>query len=178
MKQLINSVLIVAASAVFLAGCESTMGSKEGGDAAVEERSTSGDSATTTGLSGDRGFQGHMLDDPSSPLSKRVVYFEFDSSEISASDRYIIEAHAGYLGSNPSADVTLEGHADERGSREYNVALGERRASAVRRLLGLLGASDSQVNTVSYGEERPVDPGHNESAWAKNRRVEIIYNSR
>ena len=94
------------------------------------------------------------------------------------SERGAIEAHARYLSEHSGAQITLEGHADERGSREYNVALGERRAVAVRQLMTLLGANASQIRTVSYGEERPAAAGHDESAWRLNRRVEIVYRVR
>ena len=108
-------------------------------------------------------------------LAKRVIYFDFDNSEIKGEGTDIVAAHAKYLASNPSARVRLEGNTDERGSREYNIGLGERRAQAVRRALLLQGASDGQLSTVSYGEERPATPGNDETAWAKNRRVEIVY---
>ena len=108
-------------------------------------------------------------------LAKRVVYFDFDNSEIKGEGTDIVAAHAKYLAANPATRVRLEGHTDERGSREYNIGLGERRAQAVRRALLLQGASDAQISTVSYGEERPAVPGHDEAAWAKNRRVEIVY---
>ena len=124
------------------------------------------------------GFQGNPLDDPSSPLAKRVIYFDFDKSDIRDEFRNIISAHAGYLADHPSARVVLEGHTDERGTREYNMALGERRANSVAKLLKLQGASDRQIETVSYGEERPVAMGHDEASWRLNRRVEIIYKSR
>ena len=108
-------------------------------------------------------------------LAQRIVYFDFDSSEIRGTGTDIVAAHAKYLAANPSTRVRLEGHTDERGSREYNIGLGERRAQAVRRALLLQGASDAQISTVSYGEERPAVAGHDEAAWAKNRRVEIVY---
>lgn len=108
-------------------------------------------------------------------LARRVVYFDFDSSEIRGEGTDIVAAHAKYLTANPNLHVRLEGHTDERGSREYNIGLGERRAQAVRRSLLLQGASDSQVSTVSYGAERPAVAGSDEAAWAKNRRVEIVY---
>ena len=108
-------------------------------------------------------------------LAKRTVYFDFDSSEIKGEGTDIVAAHAKYLAANPGTRVRLEGHTDERGSREYNIGLGERRAQAVRRALLLQGAADMQISTVSYGEERPAVPGHDEAAWAKNRRVEIVY---
>jgi peptidoglycan-associated lipoprotein len=108
-------------------------------------------------------------------LAKRTIYFDFDNSEIKGEGTDIVAAHAKYLAANPSARVRLEGNTDERGSREYNIGLGERRAQAVRRALLLQGASDTQLSTVSYGEERPAAAGHDETAWAKNRRVEIVY---
>lgn len=108
-------------------------------------------------------------------LATRLVYFDFDSSEIKGQGTDVVAAHAKYLASHGSARVRLEGHTDERGSREYNIGLGERRAQAVRRALLLQGASEGQISTVSYGEERPAVPGHDEAAWAKNRRVEIMY---
>ena len=108
-------------------------------------------------------------------LAKRTVYFDFDSSEIKGEGTDIVAAHARYLAANPGTRVRLEGHTDERGSREYNIGLGERRAQSVRRALLLQGASDAQISTVSYGEERPAVAGHDEAAWAKNRRVEIVY---
>jgi peptidoglycan-associated lipoprotein len=108
-------------------------------------------------------------------LATRIVYFDFDSSEIKGEGTDVVAAHAKYLGTHASARIRLEGHTDERGSREYNVGLGERRAQAVRHALLLQGASDTQISTVSYGEERPAVPGHDEAAWAKNRRVEIVY---
>jgi peptidoglycan-associated lipoprotein len=108
-------------------------------------------------------------------LAKRIVYFDFDSSEIKGEGTDIVAAHAKYLAANPNTRVRLEGHTDERGSREYNIGLGERRAQAVRRALLLQGAADAQISTVSYGEERPAVPGHDEAAWAKNRRVEFVY---
>ncbi len=108
-------------------------------------------------------------------LATRLVYFDFDSAEIKGAGTDVVAAHAKYLASHPAIRVRLEGHTDERGSREYNIGLGERRAQSVRRALLLQGATDAQISTVSYGEERPVALGHDETAWAKNRRVEIVY---
>jgi peptidoglycan-associated lipoprotein len=108
-------------------------------------------------------------------LAKRVIYFDFDSSEIKGDGTDIVGAHAKYLANNPNARVRLEGHTDDRGSREYNIGLGERRAQSVRRALLLQGATEAQLSTVSYGAERPAVAGHDEAAWAKNRRVEIVY---
>ncbi len=106
---------------------------------------------------------------------KRIIYFSYDRSEIGPKYRTILEAHAAYLNKNPDASVRLEGHADERGSREYNLALGERRAEVTKDTLMGLGVFENQLNTLSYGEERPTTSGHNEKSWWRNRRVEIVY---
>ena len=118
------------------------------------------------------------LDDPNSMLSQRIVYFDFDSSTVREDALPIIKAHADYLASNSGVNITLEGHCDERGTREYNIALGERRADAVRRLLIANGVSSNQIRPISYGEERPAMLGHNESAWSANRRAEFTYANR
>ena len=115
------------------------------------------------------------LDDPNSPVSVRVIYFPLDSVQVSNEDREVISAHARLLSSNPDVTVVLEGHADERGTREYNLALGERRAKAVQQLLVLQGVAPAQVQVISFGEERPVALGHDDEAWRLNRRVEILY---
>lgn len=109
------------------------------------------------------------------PVNYRTVYFAYDSSEIAERSRVIIEAHSRALGSQSGVEVTLEGHCDERGTREYNLALGERRAQGVARLMGAAGAGNNPTQAVSYGEERPVELGHDDSAWSQNRRVEILY---
>ncbi|HTU65063.1 MAG TPA: peptidoglycan-associated lipoprotein Pal [Steroidobacteraceae bacterium] len=108
-------------------------------------------------------------------LSKRIVYFDYDSAEIRADSQTVVAAHARYLAGAAAQKVRLEGHADERGSREYNIGLGERRAQAVRRALLLQGVAEVQLSTVSYGEERPAVSESNEQAYAANRRVEIVY---
>lgn len=104
-----------------------------------------------------------------------VIYFDFDSSDIRPEFAALVTSHAKHLAGNPGTKVRLEGHTDERGSREYNIALAERRAQEVRRQLGLQGAADGQLTTVSYGEERPATEGADEAAYEKNRRVEIVY---
>lgn len=138
-----------------------------------DSASTSGSASTTS-----EGFQGNPLDDPASLLSNRIVFFAYDADQVNPSDRPVVEAHGRYLADNADAAVTLEGHADERGSREYNIALGERRANSVRQLMTLLGANSAQIRVVSYGEERPAFDSHDDAAWSANRRVEIIYRSR
>lgn len=116
--------------------------------------------------------------DPANLLSQRIVYFAYDSSSIPDDALPMIKAHAQYLANNSSVTFTLEGHADERGTREYNIALGERRADAVRRMLMANGVSSSQVNVISYGEERPAKQGHSEEAWQYNRRAVFAYSGK
>ncbi len=115
------------------------------------------------------------LTNPNSLLSQRVVYFDYDQSTIRSEFREMLALHARYLSENPSARMTIEGHADERGSREYNLALGEKRGYAVANLLRAQGAAVGQVVVVSYGEERPEATCSNDSCWSKNRRGVIIY---
>ncbi|MEY3219445.1 MAG: peptidoglycan-associated lipoprotein Pal [Pseudomonadota bacterium] len=112
---------------------------------------------------------------PANLPADRVVYFDFDISDVRADQRQILDTNAAYLAKNQQVKIRLEGHADERGSREYNLALGERRAQAVKRYLGLSGVQETQMSTLSYGEEKPVAEGHDEASWQRNRRVEIIY---
>ncbi|MGY6215550.1 peptidoglycan-associated lipoprotein Pal [Methylolobus aquaticus] len=110
--------------------------------------------------------------------SERVIYFEYDSDDVLPEYVPLVNAHAAFLSANPKRVATLEGHADERGSSEYNVGLGEQRARAVARMLGLQGVSEGQLQIVSYGEEKAADFGHDEVAWQRNRRVEINYTGR
>jgi peptidoglycan-associated lipoprotein len=108
-------------------------------------------------------------------MQQLVVYFDYDEAEILPEFNALLQAHGQYLAQNPNTQVRLEGHADERGSREYNIGLGERRAQAVRRVLMLQGAGGAQLTTVSYGEERPAQTGSDDEAWRLNRRVELVY---
>jgi len=115
------------------------------------------------------------LEQTEGALSSRTIYFEFDSAKLTSESIEILETHGNFVAGNGEVTVRLEGHADERGSREYNIALGDRRAQSVRRVLLFQGASTDQLETVSYGEEQPAMSGHTEEAWARNRRVELIY---
>jgi peptidoglycan-associated lipoprotein len=115
------------------------------------------------------------LTDPNSALAKRSVFFDFDRFEIRSEFQPLVEAHGRYLASMKQRHIVIEGNADERGSREYNLALGQKRADAVKSRLTLLGAIDSQIETISYGEERPRAAGHDETSWAQNRRADILY---
>jgi peptidoglycan-associated lipoprotein len=118
---------------------------------------------------------GPEFNDPNNPLSKRVVYFMLDSSEVMPDFVPVIAAHAQYLIANPAQRITLEGHGDERGSREYNIALGEQRAKSVAGMMKVQGVSENQLEIVSYGEEKPAVFGSDEAAWEQNRRVELVY---
>lgn len=172
-------LLVVMAVLGWLAACSSTGGSK-GSKAAVEDHGSSGtaavdESATTSGATDYGSLSVESLSDPNSPLAQRVIYFAYDSDEVAEQDRQLIEAHAAFLSAHPQVKVSVEGHTDERGSREYNIALGERRAQAVRRMLEFQGVSPQQLTTISYGEEKPAVEGDDESAWSMNRRVELVY---
>lgn len=116
-----------------------------------------------------------MLEQTEGTLANRTIYFEYDSAKLSDESLAVLEEHGDFVAENGEVEVRLEGHADERGSREYNIALGDRRAQSVRRVLLFQGASVGQIDTVSYGEEKPAVEGHDDAAWAKNRRVELIY---
>jgi peptidoglycan-associated lipoprotein len=172
-------ITLLLAASLTLAACgpkhtkpTSTAPTEVGGAAGAQGSGagSSGNAAAVFGNPDDEtaGPQGGLL-------ATRIVYFDFDSSDLKGEATDVVAAHAKYLGTNAGARIRLEGHTDERGSPEYNVGLGERRAQAVRHALLLQGASDVQISTVSYGEERPAVAGHDEAAWAKNRRVEIIY---
>lgn len=177
-----NTLLtVVAAAGLLLAGCggretlpsvASTPSGFTGGDASAAR------GANTAGIDGGGGqdfIREGVLPGDSELLQNLVVYFDFDSSQIRSDFNDMLAAHGRYLAAHPDVNVRLEGHADERGTREYNIGLGERRAQAVRQILLLQGASDSQLSTVSYGEERPVAFGSDEESYRLNRRVEIVY---
>ncbi len=115
------------------------------------------------------------LRDANSLLSKRSVYFDFDEAIIRQADQPLIEAHARYVATHGDAKLTVQGNADERGSREYNLALGQRRAEAVKRAMTLLGARDDQIETVTFGKEKPMCTEHEEACWSRNRRADIVY---
>jgi peptidoglycan-associated lipoprotein len=167
-------VVMVMAVSLGVAGCASKRPKPAPSDSNAASAGANGSGANSANAGG-----ANAEDEAAGPqgglLATRVVYFEFDSSEVRGTGVELVAAHARYLAANPATRVRLEGHTDERGSREYNIGLGERRAQAVRRALMLQGALDGQISTVSYGEERPAAAGHDEAAWAKNRRVEIVY---
>ncbi|GGK61137.1 peptidoglycan-associated lipoprotein Pal [Amphritea balenae] len=161
----IGKAAALALTVVWAAGCSTTNTSDSG--------SMGADSAATTqGASGST-MSGTSMSDVKNLAN--VFYFDFDKSQLKAEAVVALRGHAKYLVANPSASVVLEGHADERGTREYNIALGERRAKAVARVLTVNGVSSSQIELVSFGEEKPAVMGHNASSWAQNRRVELKY---
>jgi peptidoglycan-associated lipoprotein len=180
MNRWLGTGLLMVLMAV-LAGCGGSSAVQPGGLAGPAVGGAGGGSGSaSTGAAGSSGIGGVQ------PLSEEqqqqqqlrqnmVIYFDFDQSDIRQEFLPILAAHGRYLADNPNVTVRLEGHTDERGSREYNIGLGERRAQAVRQVLLLQGASPAQITTVSYGEERPAVQGTGEDVWAKNRRVEIVY---
>jgi peptidoglycan-associated lipoprotein len=115
------------------------------------------------------------LTDPANILSRRSIFYDLDSYDVKDQYKDLIEAHARYLRDNPKSKMLIQGNTDERGSREYNVGLGQRRSDGVKRMLLLLGAKEEQIESVSLGEEKPKDEGHDEQAWSKNRRSDILY---
>lgn len=171
----------VALIALAVVACQSTPPKEEG--APVEDRTpATGTTGATTAGTTSGGVTGtatgagqNALKDPSNILSKRIIYFDFDAYVVKDEYKPLVEAHAKYLQANRNARMTIQGHADERGSREYNIALGQRRADAVKKMMMLYGAGEVQIETVSFGKEKPKVEGHDETAWAQNRRDEIVY---
>ena len=170
---------------VTLAGCAASR--KKGGTVEVEDATIGGSGAevitdaSASAVGSDDATAGEIItidqDDASmdDPLGQRVVYFDFDSSNLTPEAQRVVEAHAQYLSNNPGMAVVLEGHADERGTREYNLALGERRAQAARNYLAAQGVAANNIRIISYGEERPAAAGNTEEAYALNRRAELSY---
>ena len=178
-KNLFTAAGIVLAVALFV-GCSSTP--KEEGAEVVGAGGTGaagsgypGSGAATQGIGGRSTYTAADLNNPNSPLYTRVIYFDFDSSQIREEYKDVLKAHASYVAGNPSVHLTLEGHADERGTREYNLALGENRGEQVKRFMQAEGGGSGQMGVISYGEEKPADPGHSDSSWAYNRRVVLVY---
>ena len=159
--------------ALALAGCASDEAVKPAGDesGAAPAQTAPADSGAVSGTD----LSERERQRRAELLSQRRVHFAFDSSTIDDEGRAIIEAHSAHLVANPQLKVTLEGNCDERGTREYNLALGERRAQAVERMMKVLGVAGSRIKTVSYGEEKPLCQEHDESCWRQNRRAEIGY---
>ena len=172
---------------VFLALGLTACGTPQQKPAAVEERSAV---ATTPGqpirgpetsavdpnsVSGSNISSSDPRKDPANTLSKRSIFFDYDSFEVKDTYRPVLEAHAGYLMAKRDAKVVIQGNTDDRGSREYNLALGQKRAEAVRKALAVMGVADGQLEAVSFGEEKPRTEGDTEAAYADNRRADIVY---
>ncbi len=180
-----RNYVLIGLIAAALAGCSSTPTT----EAPVDDRSGAGTTAPSssgaqtggaaaggvTGSGVGSGAGANVLRDPNNILSKRSVYFDFDSFVVKDEYRPLVEAHARYLQQNRNARMTVQGNTDERGSREYNIALAQKRADSVKRMMTLLGATENQIETVSFGKEKPRNPGHDEAAWAENRRDDILY---
>lgn len=175
----IGSVLVL----VMLAGCGTTPTRDQEG-AAVEDRGKplgpeaakpKPDVVATAKPLVDKPLAVDPLKDPGNILGKRSIYFDFDSNLVKDEYRPVVAAHARYLQQNPSRKMRIEGNADERGSREYNIALGQRRADAVMQMMQLLGVQAGQIETVSFGEEKPKCSVHEETCWWQNRRGDIVY---
>lgn len=167
-----HGLWLILTAALWLAGCATSSKTEA---PPVEDKSAS--AAETAGADARGAADGAALKAAAQAdlLARRRVHFAFDSSAVDDESRAVIEAHAAHLAANPQIKVRLEGHCDERGTREYNLALGERRAQAVERLMKVLGVGSNRLTAATYGEEKPLDPEHNESAWRLNRRVEILY---
>lgn len=187
MNEQLKKVLFMGFVAMTLAACQSAP-ENDGVDnsdvVTADESSTTygaGDRSGVEGMGDDASMDGSSMDGSTmngadaNLLSTTVFYFEFDQASIKSEALDALRAHAQYLNGNPNAVVRLEGHADERGTREYNVALGERRGNALAKYLRLNGVSASQMEVISYGEEKPAAFGHQEQSWAANRRVEVVY---
>ncbi|MEO8315722.1 MAG: peptidoglycan-associated lipoprotein Pal [Pseudomonadota bacterium] len=181
-----QKLLIVLVAAMLIAGCKSKPPKV---DAPATTDVPAATNPSTNPIPGNTGSQNSgvatvnltppaapgALGPPGALGAQRVIYFDYDSSDVRNEFIDVIAAHGRFLAGNATVRVRLEGHSDERGSREYNIALGERRAQTVKRALALQGVQESQIATVSYGEERPAAVGSDDNAWSKNRRVEIVY---
>ena len=179
-----NKVMLSVVLVMLLGACAKQV--KEEPKAAVEDRAvgtqakvaepTAAPKAETqTTPMTQPGMSGNPLKDPNNILSKRSVFFEYDSSDVKADQRALVEAHAKYAAGHNDAKVTLQGNCDERGSREYNIALGQRRADSVKKIMTVLGVPESRIEAVSFGEEKPRAAGHDEASWKENRRTDIVY---
>lgn len=188
MKLKVLGLCVMAAGVALLQGCAGGDNVRFG-DVPVEDRSIGADGGEvvtgadggveSTGMVMGGEFAGRpiaeVLNDSTNPLSRRTFYFEFNSAELSQEDRDALATHARFMNDVSDVSVVLEGHADERGSREYNLALGERRAKVIERVLTLQGVSRDQIQVISFGEERPQAFDHNEESWRLNRRVQLLY---
>ena len=163
----LKSLLLLLSSVAILSACSST--TKLDDKAKVEDRGADARSVSTVSADSD------ALNDPKGVLAKRSVYFGFDKYDVNDDGKQVVEAHSKFLNANKGRKVIIQGNTDERGGSEYNLALGQKRAEAVRKSMSLLGVSEGQLEAVSLGKEKPKAEGHNEAAWAENRRADIVY---
>jgi peptidoglycan-associated lipoprotein len=175
MHRFTTSALLIS-SALFLAACSSAV--KLDDNVKVEERTGTTPSQSTSdsrSVNSVTAASTDPLNDPKGILAKRSVYFDYDSYIVKDEFIPVVEAHAKYLNANKGRKIVIQGNTDDRGGREYNLALGQKRAEAVRRALSLLGVADAQMEAVSFGKEKPKATGSDEAAWAENRRSDIVY---
>lgn len=186
MKRNIFVMLILTLS---VAACSTNVKTRDGGADPAISPGAGQNGAQVGAISGGALDDGHMLegrsykvsyekgaiDDPGNILYNKIIYFDFDSSDIREDYVELVKHHGKYLALHADASIRLEGHTDERGSREYNIALADRRAQAVKKLLLFQGASNDQITIISYGEEKPAVMGHDEESWSLNRRAELVY---
>jgi len=180
--RIINTLAILLSATMLFAACSSAV--KLDDPAPVEDRSTSGTRSDASAGQVDPRSVGTIntgsaasdpLNDPQGILARRSVYFDLDSYAVKDEFKPVLEAHARYLNANRTRKIVIQGNTDERGGREYNLALGQKRAEAVRRSLNLLGVTEAQMEAVSFGKEKPKAQGSDEAAWAENRRADIVY---
>ncbi|MDH5386955.1 MAG: peptidoglycan-associated lipoprotein Pal [Gammaproteobacteria bacterium] len=174
-----KNYLLILLMAMALVACDENV-KPDGDDSAADGRNGAQvGSVDGTGASAGQAlsasYEAGAINDANSVLAGRVIYFDFDSSKVASDFVELVKHHGKYLSANPGAKIRLEGHTDERGTREYNVALADRRAQSVERLLMFQGASSDQITTISYGEEKPASLGHDEDSWHLNRRAELVY---
>ena len=173
-----KNITLYLAIATLAAGCASQDAKQ---DTPVADRTTgvtqpsATPSTSTTRPTTTAPVAGNPLRDPSNILSKRSVFFDYDSNSVKDEYRGMVQAHSRYLGDKRDSKIRIEGNCDERGSREYNLALGQRRAESVKKMMTVQGVSDGRIETISFGEEKPMSPGHDEQAWSQNRRADIKY---
>lgn len=168
----LKQLSIILTSALVLTACSSAV--KLDDKAPVEDKSAAGQ-ADTRAVTPVTAGSTDPLNDPKGVLAKRSVYFDFDKYDVKDEYKPVVDAHSKYLTSNKNRKVVIQGNTDERGGSEYNLALGQKRAEAVRKSMSLLGVADSQMEAVSFGKEKPKATGHDEAAWAENRRADIVY---
>lgn len=175
MKMKFTKTLLTLAGLALVVGCASNKPKVEDGKSAANGADAQSQ-GVTTGTGSATSMAGTDVAGPDGDLlGTRVIYFEYDSAQIGSEFIAVVNAHGRNLAENAKSRIRLEGHADERGSREYNIALSEYRAAAVRNLMKFQGVREGQIETVAYGEEKPAELGHNDAAWSRNRRVEIVY---